>query len=646
MPRITRIRFRSGGAGALLVLAALAGSAGFIFLGPGFCADQFGPAIESPSEIERLPPVDAHEQIVRLPPVEETPADRLSLAAPQLNVESEAIERLQIPRERRSAPEAIHTRRNAHALFGLPALPAGDEPRGWWDERVVQPMRQEAKPWNVDLDTLLLVSLQHSEHVQALSLEPQIRETEVARQAAQFDTHAFLESKWNDLNDPVGNALTTGGPDRYLDENWENRGGLRRKNWLGGETEIAQEIGVRETNSLFFIPAQQANTRLVLSYTQPLMKGRGRCYNESLVVLAHIDSELARRELEQQLQEHFFLVAESYWRVWLERARLLQQREAATMTQALLEELEGRRDMDVLESHILRARGALAVRRAALQRAEFSVRNQETRLWALTSAPELRHTHGTELVPQAMPGFDLPPIDRAASVQEAIQHRPEVTASLEKIQASQTRLQVATHELMPALNLALQAYAHGLDGNFDAGQAFGNQFTGDPGYTAGLLFEMPLGNAAAHARLRRREMEARQLTLQFEATLKEVTADVENAIRDTQAARSETAGQHQAMLAARAELDYILSRWRMLPGDERTTSLTLDEALDALDRLVSVEGAMAQAQVDYALSLIHLKRATGQLFQADGVKGTAPAEVLVTRRPMAPSAPIPPGNRR
>ena len=41
-------------------------------------------------------------------------------------------------------------------------------------------------------------------------------------------------------------------------------------------------------------------------------------------------------------------------------------------------------------------------------------------------------------------------------------------------------------------------------------------------------------------------------------------------------------GQHQAMLAARVELDYILGRWRMLPGEDRATSLMLDESLEQI----------------------------------------------------------------
>jgi outer membrane protein TolC len=307
-----------------------------------------------------------------------------------------------------------------------------------------------------------------------------------------------------------------------------------------------------------------------------------------------------------------------------------------------LRELEARRDIDVLESHILRARGALAVRGAARQRAELGVRNQEARLWALSGAPELHLARAKELVPQSLPTFELPELDRDASVQVALQQRPEITASLEKIRAAQTKLSVASHELMPALNLALQAYAHGLNGGFDVSEAFLNQFTrGGPGYTLGILYEAPIGNAAAQARLRRRQLEARQLALEFEATLKAISAEVDNVIRDIAAARATANGQHQAMLAARAELDYILGRWRMLPGEDRATSLMLDEALDALDRLVAAEGALAQAQVDYALVLIQYKRATGQLFHIERSGPIANGEILISRRPTQPdSAPI------
>ena len=164
-----------------------------------------------------------------------------------------------------------------------------------------------------------------------------------------------------------------------------------------------------------------------------------------------------------------------------------------------------------------------------------------------------------------------------------------------------------------------------------------------------MVYEVPLGNAAAQARLRRRQLEARQLALELEATLKSVAVDVDNVLRDIEAARATANGQQQAMLAAKAELDYILGRWRMLPGEDRSTSLMLDESLDALDRLVNAEGALAQAQVEFAMTLIQYKRSTGQLFQvqpmtpeqndADVMIGTRPAK----QRP-SNQAPVNPGS--
>jgi hypothetical protein len=341
---------------------------------------------------------------------------------------------------------ALDQPKSARELLTLDALPSDQPGNAWWNAGVAAPLRAETRPWVVDLDTLLLVALSKSDHILAVSLEPLIRETEIDRQLAQFDSAAFLESKWNDLNDPAGNTLTTGGPSRYLDNAWQNRGGVRRKNWLGGQAEFAQEMGLRDTNSVYFVPANQANTRLVLSYTQPLLRGSGQCYNESVIVLARTDVQLARHELEGQLQDHLLAVSEGYWKLWLERARLMQRRDAAAKTAALLRELENRRDLDVLQSHLLRAKGALAVHLAAAQRAEYAVRNQETRLWALTGATELHSKNATELVPQNLPSMDLPTPDRDGSVQRAVQQRPEVTATLQRIRAAQTRTDVAVHD--------------------------------------------------------------------------------------------------------------------------------------------------------------------------------------------------------
>jgi outer membrane protein TolC len=503
-------------------------------------------------------------------------------------------------------------------------LPAGSQPsaaappsglsHGWWQQRACQPLRPKSQPWSVDLDLLMLTALQFSAHVQAINLEPQIVETEINRQSAEFDARSFVESKWNSINDPVGNTLTTGGPTRLKDANLESSAGLQRRNLAGGQARIAQEIGLRNTNSVFFLPKDQANTRFIISYTQPLLRGRGVCYNESLIVLAHTDTRLARNELQTQLQQHLFDVANTYWQLCLERSRFLQQQEGLGQTETILRELEARREIDLLQSQVMRARGAVAVRRATVQRAELTIRNRETQLWALTSAPQVQLNHELELVPMVLPSCDLAPIDSTASVREALTNRPEIGSQFERIRSAETRLSVAKHELLPVLNAVVDVYARGLQGQQDVWQSYLNQFSkGNPSYTAGLNYSMPLGNQAAQASVRRRDLELRQLLLELDATLKKISAEVENAVRDVHAAYAELAGHHEAMIAARAEVDYLLQRWRLLPGEDRYASMLLDDVLNALDRRIAAEGTFAQSQVNYAIALTEYKRSTGQL---------------------------------
>ncbi len=510
----------------------------------------------------------------------------------------------------------------------------------WWQSEVPTALRPSDKKWTIQLDDLLVMALQHSDLVQSMRLEPLIQQTEIAVATAAFDPAAFVESKWNDLNDPVGNTLTTGGPTRYKDKNVENSAGIRQKNRLGGRVEAAQELNLRDTNSVFFIPKNQANTRMVLSYTQPLLRGGGRCYNEGFIVLAQIDTDIARRQLQQRLQDHLLDVADAYWTLYLERARYVQQLHALERTVSIQEELEARAEIDVVRSQILRARGSVAQRRAAVKRAEVGVRNQEAVVWSLTNAPDLVNRKTTEILPTNGPDCRPLPITSEGSVVEALNRRPEVAVVFEKIHAAQTRLGIAEHELLPTLNLVMQTYVHGLTGDYDVGSSLSRQFdTGAPSYSVGLSFLMPYGNAAAKANLTKRQLEMSQLAHELNATLKRVTVEVENALRDVDAAQASIAGNKESLDAAAAELDYLLDRWRMLPGEDRLASLLLDEALGALDRLVAAESAYAQSQVDYALSITRYKRAAGMLLQTYPV---TPDRQAVTPSRLSEPEPVPP----
>ncbi len=149
-----------------------------------------------------------------------------------------------------------------------------DEPlAGWWDAAVRQPLWRGTTGYDTLLDDLVGRTLQYSLEMKAASQQVLIRQTMIEEASSVFDWATFLESKWRDLNEPVGNTLVTGGPPRLLQDQVVTKGGVRRRNELGGEVEFSQQLGIEHSNSLFFVPPNQGQSRMALSYRQPLLRG-------------------------------------------------------------------------------------------------------------------------------------------------------------------------------------------------------------------------------------------------------------------------------------------------------------------------------------------------------------------------------------
>ena len=180
---------------------------------------------------------------------------------------------------------------------------------------------------------------------------------------------------------------------------------------------------------------------------------------------------------------------------------------------------------------------------------------------------------------------------------------------------------MSKNELLPALDLVLETYMSGLDADYDISQSWADQFgQGEPSYSAGFVFEVPLQRRAAKARLQRRSLQLRRVTEQLDETIQMLSADVEIAVREVSATYQEMVGKYRAMLAAQAEVDYAYQRWQVLAGEDRSASLLLEDLLDAQDRLVVEEYGFALAQRNYTVSQTQLKRATGTLLQQEGIE--------------------------
>lgn len=496
--------------------------------------------------------------------------------------------------------------------------------RPWWDSYVPNTMRSASQPTPIDINSLLSLALTYSAQIQVYGETPLIRETTVREADAAFDWTKFAETMWRQNNDPVGNTLTIGGPgNRFLDDNFTATAGLRRKTRSGASVGVSQRIGWQDTNSNYFLPENQGTARMMLDFTMPLMKGRGETYNTSLQVLTRLDVSIANDEFMRELQSHLLEVSRSYWSLYLERASLAQKVKLYTSTQKVYNELHARQNIDASRTQLASARAAFENCRADLIRAQVATENAETRIRAMVNATHLGDSSEFELLPTDFPSLAYAETELISEVQNALQDRPEIRASLKEIKASCVRLQVAENEVLPQLNLVTQTYLAGLRGNSDIGQAWVDQFSvGVPGYGVGLQYEIPSGNRAANARRDRRRLEIRQLNEKYRATLENVKAEVEIAVRELHASRREVERRAASLQAATIESESLDERWRSLPNGDGSSALNLEALLRAFERVSVAEYELASAMVTYNLSIVNLRRANGSLLQWEDVTST------------------------
>ena len=490
----------------------------------------------------------------------------------------------------------------------------------WWDQHVTNSLRSQ-QPLEADIHTLLFLALKHSNQIKIAKRDPLIRETAIQEADSNFDWVRYLDSAWNDTSEPIGNSLTAGGTaSRFNDQTFQATGGFRRLTRYGGLLDISQRFGWQDNNSVFLVPDQQATGQFTVSYTHPLLRGRGAAFNNSLVFLARVDAKVAEHEFMATLQEELLEVTRSYWALYLERAVLAHQMRLFLKTEQIYKTLEARQGVDTQRTQLITTESALENRRADLIRARTAVTNAETRLRGLINAPELANSDEAELIPAETPAMIPYPSELRAEIQTAIQNRPEIMAAIQQVKSGAVRLGVARHELLPALNLVTQGFANGLRGNSDFGRAFTDQFsTGRPSYSVGIQYELPVGNRLAKSRLCRRQHELSRLHDEYARALEAVRTEVDIAVRELQTSYLEIGAKSRALAAAEAEAKTIEARWMRMVDGSGTSALNLESLLRAQERVTASERDYMTSVLTYNLAMINLKRANGTLLITENV---------------------------
>ena len=503
----------------------------------------------------------------------------------------------------------------------LPKVPKGfDAP---WSGAITRQIWDSQERVSRDLFGVYASALENSHQVKAFSEIPLIRETGIQEARGQFDIISFIDGRTSHLDEPTSSELTTGEiGGRFLEDRTEGEIGVRKQFVTGTEVALSNRLSTLDNNSQFTNPNPQTSSEIVVSVTQPLLAGGGYHYNSTRLKVAKLDSKMAAAEYLRQLESYLLEVNRAYWGVYLARAGYLQKRSLVDRTEGIVGQLQGRQGVDESAnlSELLRARSSLAQRRASLIRSAMAIRTAEARLRALVNDPQYSLGSSSEFVPSTLPILAGPKENIRDVALDAITNRAEVLQSVYQVKAAGLLRDQQKRDLLPTLNLILEATSAGLDANRDLGGAYDDNTNNDLGWLAGVQFQVPWERNFAKARVSRRNYELRQQQHQLRSTIDNVLLEAIVAYQELRTSYRDMQGKYQAVLATREELEQLEGRLDVDTDDERSVGYQLQLILDSIERNEASEEQFLVSVVLYNVSFTSLDRARGTLLRQHGVE--------------------------
>jgi outer membrane protein TolC len=221
----------------------------------------------------------------------------------------------------------------------------------------------------------------------------------------------------------------------------------------------------------------------------------------------------------------------------------------------------------------------------------------------------------------------------------ALERRPEVIAQNLDVHARNLTARVRENAVLPKLDAVASFGLNGLSGDAVTvtvnGQPVQTPFTGSYGkaldrlastdfysYNAGVVLEVPLGNANAKAQYAQAKIDAASSELNRRQLLSDVTLEVQRAVSDVITNVKRLRATHLATELAQQNLS---DQTRRLEVGMATTK----DILDFQDQLTTARGNEVQAQTDYNVSLAELARSQGTLLDQYSVVVEVPGKRFV-----------------
>ena len=478
----------------------------------------------------------------------------------------------------------------------------------------VDPLTKEGERVPVTLDGCLRRALANNLTIQVARYGPPIAHTTVREAEAIFDPSWFLNNALGRIKQEAGNFFA--GAAVAITRQWDFATGLEGLLPTGGTWQLSQDWTWLRTNNFFVTPNPQYDGDLVLSVTQPLLRGGGVEYTRSPIVLARLDEKISNQEFRGRLMDIVLEVERTYWELVVAETQVQAISEALAAAQENLRIVRRRfeegKDKRVVVSL---AESAVTTRQADLVAARLHLARTSDRLKKLINDRELPLTEpgvlaATELpiaepIPVLLPMFHQ-------SIAAALANRPEIHEAEARLAQAGVKERMAWNQRLPQLDLAASYGFNGLSTDLD--RAIDKEFEARwYDWSVRVDFSVPLGNRARRAAYERSQLVQDQTLKAREDVRQQVLLDVSAAIRNLAAAEEAV----RARRAARQAAEQVVKDGEAFVS---AGAALLKDLLDAQRDLADAKVREMEVMAAYMLSLANLERAKGTLLEYNDIR--------------------------
>ena len=350
-----------------------------------------------------------------------------------------------------------------------------------------------------------------------------------------------------------------------------------------------------------------------ITLTQPLLKGFKTDGTRYRVATARKQSEEARIQLEEQIQNILFKVESAWYTLIQARENIAVQEEAVR----LAEQLQADTKQKVLIGSMSRLDEKQAESQAASARADLSSARQsyveaQNKLKALVFADH-RTARLMELKTQGDLSAEPQAIDVPAVGDEALENRPDLRKARLALERQGLTVDYNRNQTLPSLDL-VGGYGVIASDESSYGDAFDRMDSADePFWTVGVTLSIPLGNRSARVQHKQSLATADKMKLQLRQLEEDALVEVENASAAIQTGWERITATRDAREYAE---EALAAEQQKLDNGKSTSFVVLQLQKD----LTSARKSEIAALADYNQQLSTLSLAIGSMANRHGVE--------------------------